>query len=248
MALSIIQNTYAVGPSITAFFLGTGGAEPYLYEVLPDGAGGTVNASTGVYTAPAIAPMEPARFFDTIRVTDYNGVTATSRVLVGGPLQLIMEILQRVMALPDGRVYLYNQKVLQPTDSDLYIAVRVENSDVFGNINRAAEDGAGMKTDQAVSMIDTVSFDLISRSTAALKRRPEFSRVWASNYSQFQQNLNGFLIGRDPIRPFMMVPDLDGSAIPYRFRVSYLVQYAEKASAPTAFYDTFDPPEITTNP
>jgi hypothetical protein len=159
-----------------------------------------------------------------------------------------MEILQRVMALPDGRVYLYNQKILQPNDSDLYIAVRVENSDVFGNINRAAEDGSGMKTDQAVSMIDTVSFDLISRSTAALKRRPEFSRVWASNYSQFQQNLNGFLIGRDPIRPFMMVPDLDGSAIPYRFRVSYLVQYAEKASAPTAFYDTFDAPEITTNP
>lgn len=248
MALLIIQNTYAVGPSITAFFLGTGGAEPYEYEVEPGGAGGTINVSTGVYTAPALVPTDPARFFDTIRVTDYNGVTTMSRILVGGALQLIMEILQRSMALPEGRVYLYNQKVLQPNDSDLYIAVRVENSDVFGNINRASEAGAGMDTDQSVSMIDTVSFDLISRSTAALKRRAEFARVWASNYAQFQQNLNGFLIGRDPVRPFMMVPDLDGSAIPYRFRVSYLVQYAEKAVAPTAYYDSFDPPEITTNP
>jgi hypothetical protein len=248
MSILILQSTYAIGPTISTFFLGTGGVEPYLYEVLPGGAGGTINASTGVYTAPAVVPLDPSKFYDTIRVTDYNGSTSITRILIGDPLQLVMEVLRRVMALPEDHVYLYNQKIFQPTDSDLYIAVRVENSSAFGNINQAVPTLAGMDNYQAVSMIDTIGFDLISRSTAALKRRPEFLRVWASDYAQSQQNLNGYLMGRDPLRPMIMIPDLDGAAIPYRFRASYLIQYADKFVQPSAYYDTFTAPEITTNP
>lgn len=248
MPFSIAQNTYAVRPSVNAFFLGLGGVEPYAYSVLPGGAGGSIDPSSGRYTAPAVSSSDPELFFDTIRVDDYDGSSLTARILVGDPLQLVMEMVQRLMGLANGRVYLYNQKVLQPTDSDLYIAVRVENSNTFGNVNRAVESGSGIDSSQSVNMIDTISFDLISKSTAALKRRSEFIRVFNSNYCLAQQNLNGFLIGRDPSRPFLMIPDLDGSAIPYRFRVSYWLQYAENNAAAAAFYDTVNDPSIITNP
>lgn len=246
--MNIVQNTYALRPTVQAWFLGTGGTEPYFYEVLPGGAGGSIHPSTGRYTAPAAASSNPLQFFDSIRVTDYVGATATAQILVGGPLQLVMEILQRVMAIPDGRVYLYNQKIMQPTDSGLYIAVRLEDADAFGQSKPFASTEAGIDQSDSVSMIETISFELISRSTEALNRRAEFMRVWNSNYAQAQQNLNSFLIGRDPVRPFRMIPDLDGAAIPYRFRASYHLQYAEKLTAPVAFYDDFSDLEIEVNP
>lgn len=248
MALSLAQNTYALRPSLGASFLAAGGVEPYAYSVEPGGAGGSINITTGAYTAPATASYDPLRFFDTIRVDDYDGAYVTARILVGGPLQIVMDILQREMALADGRVYLYNQKIMQPTDSGLYIAMRVESSDCFGQSRRAVENGLGLDSHGAVSMIDRISFDLISRSTESLLRRAEFLRVWNGNYAKGQQNLNSLLIGRDPERAMMMIPDVDGAAIPYRFRVSYYLQYAERAVGPVAYYDTIDPPEIYTNP
>lgn len=247
MALALIQNTYAIRAALSAQFFAVGGVEPYAYSVLPGGAGGSIGPSSGIYTAPATASYDPLRVFDTIRVDDYAGAFVTAKILVGSPLQIVMDILQREMVLPDGRVYLYNQKVLQPADSALYIAVRVENSNTFGQSRRSASTSGGMDSSGAVSMIDTVSFDLISRGLEALERRAEFLRVWNGNYAQFQQNFNAILIGRDPARPMMMIPDLDGAAIPYRFRATYHLQYAEKATAPIAYYDTIDAPEIYTD-
>lgn len=246
--MNVTQNTFAVRPNITAWFLGTGGSEPYFYEVLPGGAGGTINSSTGLYTAPATVQTDPRRYFDTIKVTDYGGAEATARILVGTPLQLVMDILWRTMAIPEERVYLYNQKIMQPTDAALYVAVRLEDSNTYGQSSSVASTTEGLDGTDAVSMVDLISFELISRSTEALVRRAEFLRIWNSSYAYAQQNLNGFLIGRDPVRPFRMIPDLDGAAIPYRFRASYQLQYADALTLPVSFYDDFDSPEVETNP
>lgn len=247
MAVSLSQSAYAVVPKMVAYFLGSGGTAPYTYSVDANGAGGTVD-SNGLYTAPTAAPTDPTKFFDTVRVADANNDQATARIQVGTPLHLLMEILLRVMSLSNDRVYLYNQKVLQPADSGLYIAVRVENSDSFANINRPVENGAALDSQQSVHMIDTIGFDLISRDTSALRRRGEFLRVWASDYAQRQQSANGFMVGKDPFRPFMMVPDIDGAAIPYRFRIQYLLQYTDSFTAPNSYFDTFPNSLIYTNP
>lgn len=248
MSIVIAQSAYAVGPSMTAFFVASGGTAPYAYSVQSGGAGGTINPLTGVYTSPAALSSDPTQFFDTIIASDQNNVSASVAIQIGNPLQLVMEALQRVMALASDRVYLYNQKILQPADSDLYIAVRVEDSNSFGNVNQPTVNGDALDSRQSVHMIDTISFDLISRNTSALRRRGEFLRVWNSDYFQRQQAACGFLMGRDPVRPFLMVPDLDGAAIPYRFRVHYHLQYTDVFQAPTQYFDTFFAPDITTNP
>src|SRR4051812_24524825 len=111
MSLTLRASKSALGPGLTASFLGSGGTEPYTYSVLPDGAGGTINSSTGLYTAPAAVNGDPRLSTDTIMVTDSLAATATLPILVTDPLGLFCEVIQRELALADGRVYLWDQKI-----------------------------------------------------------------------------------------------------------------------------------------
>ncbi len=169
MTLSLTQTKTALGPGLTASFLGVGGSEPYAYTVATGGAGGTVDYSTGIYTAPAVLGTGPIHAYDTIVVTDYAAATASSTILVGTPLLLFCEILQKELGLANGRVYLWDQKIMQPTDSGLYVAVSVPSCKPFSNVNRNVDGDQ----DQFVSMLATVDIDIISRGPEARDRKEE---------------------------------------------------------------------------
>ncbi len=60
----------------TAYFSAAGGTSPYTFSVLSGGAGGTINSSTGTYTAPGSSGT------DTIQVKDATGQTANATLTV----------------------------------------------------------------------------------------------------------------------------------------------------------------------
>lgn len=247
MTLSLSQSVTAVGPSIPASFLAVGGSAPYLYEVLPGGAGGTINASTGAYVAPPTSNSDPTKLYDTVRVTDYDADTATAQILVGTPLLLFCEVLQRELELDPGRVYLWDQKLMQPTDSDLYVAVSVPSCRPFANVTRFLENG--IDVEQSVSMLATVDLDIISRGPAARDRKEEVVMAFNSVYAQQQQEINGFYIGKlPPGSRFVNLSEIDGAAIPYRFRISVNLQYVAAKIKTAPYYDTFLATTVTTDP
>lgn len=133
MSLSLQQTKTAVAINITSSFLGVGGTPPYVYSVLPGGAGGSIDPGTGEYTAPSVVSSDPKLAYDTIQVVDSLAAVATSQILVGTSLILFCEILQREMGLANGRVYLWDQKIFQPSDNNLYIAVSVPSCKPFSN-------------------------------------------------------------------------------------------------------------------
>lgn len=238
MTLALTQSIYAVAPYITGSFLATGGTGPYSYAVIAGGAGGTINPSTGVYTAPSLVQSDPKKLYDTIQVTDSLAATATTQILVALPIFLFCDIIQRVMNLPNGRVYLWDQKINQPTDSDLYIAVSVPRCKPFANVNRPVSNGGGLDQSQFLSMQAQVDIDVISRGVSARDRKEEVLLALNSTYSQQQQEANSFYIaGLSPAFGFINLSEVDGAAIPYRYKISVQMQYAFEVNRPSQFFD-----------
>lgn len=248
MSLILTQTKTALAPGLTASFLGSGGTEPYAYSVLPDGAGGTVNSGSGLYTAPDSASSDPSLLYDTIEVADDSGETARSSILVGNALLLFCEIIQKELELDDGRVYLWDQKIMQPTDSGLYVAVSVPTCKPFANRIYPGNDGWSDAV-QTVNMLATLDLDIMSRGPAARDRKEEVIMALNSLYAQSQQEMNSFYIGKlPPGARFVNLSFIDGAAIPYRFKISVNIQYAVTKQKAVDYFDTFEEVEITTEP
>ena len=233
-----------MAPNCPASFLATGGTAPYSYFVKTGGAGGTIDASTGAYTGPINFKSSPFVNMDTVGVLDNNGDTTESTILIGSPLILFCDILSHELCIPRERVYLWDQKIMQPTDFGLYIAVSIPSTKPFGNTNRF--NGTTNNSDQFVSMLAVLDIDIISRGPVARDRKEEIILALNSNYSQQQQTTNSFLIGTQSTR-FINLSEVDGAAIPYRFRISVNMQYAYSKSSAAQFYSSFDEPQVFTN-
>lgn len=247
MALTLYGNVTAMAPGLTASYVGQGGVAPYTYSVVPGGAGGSINASTGVYTAPASVPTDPATLYDTIVVTDSASATASVQVLIGSALLLFCDILKHELNISDDHIYLWDQKIFQPTDSDLYMAVGIISSKPFGNTNYF--DGNLNTQVQSVNMCDQLSVDFMSRSSQARDRRGEVIMALNSQYAESQQELNSFRIGILPTGgSFINLSQIDGAAIPYRFNLTINLQYFVTKIQSSQYYDSFLNPELTVNP
>ncbi len=242
MTLALTQSATAVGVLAPASFLAVGGTEPYVYSIDAGGAGGTIDPDTGAYVAPAV--LTPGKSFDTVRVTDDDATEATTTILVGSPLLLFCDIIQSEMGLANGRVYLWDQKIMQPTDSGVYVAVSVVTCKPFANVNRATDE-----SQQYLSMMAQVDVDIISRGPAARDRKEEVLLALGSTYSEQQQTANGFYIARlPPGMRFINLSNVDGAAIPYRYKISVNIQYCFTKNTAIEYYDDFSDAEITVNP
>jgi hypothetical protein len=246
VSLALTQTYTAIAGGQTAYFLGTGGTEPYVYSMVPGGAGGTVDASTGLYTAPAAPSLDINEFYDTVLVTDDDANTATAQILVGTPIQLFCEILQRELGLANGRVYEWDQKIPQPKDSGLYIAVSVLREKGFAN---SGSFDSSNNYNQFCNVMAVLGIDLISRGPIARDLRERALMAFASIYAEQQMEKNSFLIGRlPPGSQFVNLSNPDGSAIPYRFHIDLNMQYVVTRTQSVDYFSTFVSPTVTTNP
>lgn len=245
MSLVLRATKSALGAGRKASFLASGGTEPYIYT-LESGGLGSINPTTGLYTAPAVLDADPKKAIQTIRATDDDGNFVTLDILVTDTLGLFCDILQKELGLADGRVYFWDQKINQPKDSGLYVAVSIMRSKPFGNTN-AQTSGSGLDSVQSVNVVDTLGIDIISRGPEARTRKEEILIALASNYSIKQQEANSFSIGKIPAgSQFVNLSNIDGAAIPYRFNISINIQYFVTKTNPVDYFDEFEEVEVTT--
>jgi hypothetical protein len=238
MALSLAASYTAISPNLKSSFQASSGTSPYTYSILPGGsASGSINSSTGIYTASNLYGV------DTVLVTDSASSQATLDILVGSPVQLVCDIIQTCMGLSQGRVYLYNTKINLPTDAGLYIAVGVQSCRPFGNSNTQYN---GIST-QAVNMLAVLDINIMSRSLDALNMKEQVLMAFGSNYAESQMELNSFFIAPLSVG-FVNLSHIDGSAIPYRFVITSQLQYFSSMSPSVPYMTQFQPSEIVTNP
>ncbi len=237
MALSLAPATSNVLTRRKIQFGALNGVPPYTYQVMPGGAGGTINGS-GLYTAPASGGI------DTVKVTDAALVVAQSTVNVVTPIQLVCKIIRTEMDLDNDQVYLWDQKINIPEDSKLYVAVGVLSVTPFSS-NTGTADSAGLFEVQTSNWLATLSIDILSRGPEARDRKEEIILALGSFYAQSLQEQNSFYIARISTG-FVNLSQDDGAAIPYRFNISVNIQYSVTKTKETPYYDTFEDPEVTT--
>ncbi len=244
-ALSIFSPYSAVGANLEFFVTGVGGVSPYTYSIMPGGAGGSINASTGLYSSPSIVPANPANCYDVIQVTDTTSATATFSILVGYPLLLICDILQNQLGLDNNHIYIWDQKIFEPIDNLPYIVLGVAYSKPFGNTNYFS---ANANQNQSVNMCDIISVDVFSRgNAAAFVTCPQVLMALNSEYAEQQQELNSFFIGKLPLS-FLNLSKVDGAAIPYRWRLEFNLQYFVPLVQLSEYFDQFTiPPQVIIN-
>lgn len=247
--LGISCSITAMAPNLQTSLIGVGGTGPYSYAVLSGGAGGTIDSVTGIYTAPTVANPDPAKSSDVIQVTDSVAATATYPILVTNPLGLFCDILQTELGLAPGRVYLWDQKINEPTDSGLFIAVGIQSCKPFANTVSMDGSGGGLVAVQSVNMLAVLSIDIISRGPEARDRKEEVILALNSIYAQSQQELNSFYIGKlPPGGQFVNLSNVDGAAIPYRFSISVNMQYFFRKLKAAPYFDEFAAVAVTTQP
>lgn len=253
--LSLSQSATAIAANITSSFLANGGTPPYTYSIRQNGkfavggAGGTINSSTGVYTAPNAVNGNPQMQYDIIVATDNAGNQALGQILVGDPLLLVRDIIQNQLGLDDDHIYLWDQKLFQPKDFGLYVAIGVQSLKPFSNISELDGSGSGtLNAQQWSSWRAVLSLDIISRGPAARMQKEQVLMALASPYSIQQQERNSFNVGKLPVgSQFVNLSNPDGAAIPYRFNISISLQYFAALTSSFGFYDTFTR-QINTNP
>lgn len=244
----ITQTATAVSPSTSASFLASGGVPPYVYSVLSENsAGGSINGVSGKYSAPLVYNPDPRNAFDTIQAEDANGDTVTSQILVGPPLILFLEILQKEMSLDPERVYLYGQKKDQPKNTGPYISVGLVSTKYFGSSSRPELTADDSLNQHYLSIAQTVGVDIFSVDNSALWRKDEILLALGSPYAQRQQNANSFQIAKLPISA-VALPNIDGTHIPYRFHFDFVIQYAYAKTSNIDYFDSFEESEIFINP
>ncbi len=292
MSLALLQNVTATGFGTTTYFGASGGTAPYTFSILTAGAGGSINPNSGLYTAPIGFLSTATNSIDVIQVTDSLAATSSAAIMVGGALELFCDIIQNQLSLPNDHVYLWDQKINQPIDSALYVAVSVPSCKPFGNniqyitgetgptsslfsyrtyafpavpgstpfqtydayntswfwLSYSQEADAPLLSVQSVNMQATVDVDIISRSTAARDQKELVLMALQSVYSEQQQEANSFSISRLPISGrFINLSNVDGAAIPYRYRISFSLQYSVSQTTQVQYYNQFATPTFVVN-
>lgn len=292
MTLSILQNVTAVGIGHTTYFGATGGTPPYLFSIVGPGAGGSINLYTGFYQAPYDLVSTPTTSIDTIQVTDSLNATATTTITVGGVLELVCDVIKNYLNLASDHVYVWDQKINQPIDSSLYVAVSIASCKPFGNNIEYKVQPTGPFTNlfayrnyqfpanpnmtpfntyssyqtnwywlsyqqtvqgaltsvQSVNMQAILDIDIISRGPDARDKKELIPLALNSVYSVQQQEANSFYIGLLPSGSrFINLSQIDGAAIPYRFKISYAIQYFITNNNLVPYYTSFATPQVTIN-
>ena len=291
-ALQLLQNVSAIGIGNSTFFAASGGTPPYTFSISNSGAGGTINPYTGQYVAPYSLISTPQTSIDVVTVTDSVSATASAPITVGGVLELICDIIQNYLSIPSDHLYLWDQKINMPTDSNLYVAVSMMTCKPFGNnstyvtvpsgpttnlfafrtyANHAAPNTSPFNTYssfnssynwnsyaqtangslaavQVVNMQGIVDIDIISRGPAARDQKELVVLALQSTYSEQQQEANSFMIGRLPWGgQFTNLSQIDGAAIPYRYRISFAVTYAIRNQVAAPYFTQFNKPQVVVN-
>jgi hypothetical protein len=95
-------------------------------------------------------------------------------------------------------------------------------------------------------MLARVDIDIISRGPAARDRKEEVLLALNSIYAQQQQAANSLFFARLPAigTGFINLSEVDGAAIPYRYRITVNMQYTFTKVKAAPFYSQFDPVEV----
>lgn len=238
--VQIIKNTSMLGLGVKTSLSPVGGVGPYIFSILPNGAGGTLIG--GQYTAPFSLPSDASKQNETIQVVDSLGAKATTVISILSPMEMVCDIIRKELGLSEDQVYIYNQKFTVPNDSRLYICVGLLNSKPFSNTRYVD----GETVIQSVNIHASLSISVMSKGSLSRNKKEEVIMALGSIYAEKMQEANNFYIAKLP-SGFLNITDNDGMAMVNHYNTTAVIQYAQRKVSVSDYFDTFTLDTILTN-
>ena len=154
---------------------------------------------------------------------------------------VLAEILTNYMDLPANRVLIYNQNWPKPKDSEVYVVISLESSDIIG-ISHDFDPSTEEEISNA-SVAETFSVEVISRSAEARNKYHEVALALRSAGALDLAGKNNIRLHRT-----LTITDLssvDGAAALYRFKIGVIIHSAKTKTKSVPIYDNFEEAEIT---
>lgn len=156
-------------------------------------------------------------------------------------VQYVCKIIQTVMGLEDGQIWIYNQRRLVPNTKGLFVIVGMIDSKPYGvNLHNMGTENE-IRT---VHMKETISIDLVSYDLTAPTRLAELIGAIHSTFSQQTQEQYGFKLASNPTS-VLNTSEVEGSAMVNRFTVTTVALTAYDSNSPIEYYDTFSLETLT---
>lgn len=153
-------------------------------------------------------------------------------------LKFICQIIEHELNI-SGQVWIYNNKINIPNDEKLYVVVSFLNERIIGNnTHYENNENGGLNETTTVNTLASISIDILSRSTLARDRKAEVLMALFGTYSQQVQEANSFQIARNGFN-ITNISEVEGSAIPYRYNLTFNVTYAESKTKQVEHYEEF---------
>lgn len=156
---------------------------------------------------------------------------------IDGTLDLIKNIIDIEMEMPQGRVWAYNGDQNLPQDNNLFIVLSYMSRTPYSNTSRYESDENGLKENQSISMTEDILISVVSRSVEARERCYEIAMALRSQYSQQIQSKFHFHLSY--IGDCVDASFLEASARLNRFDIRCTVFRGYTKSKYVDFYDKF---------
>ena len=152
-------------------------------------------------------------------------------------LEIIKNILDREMELPQGRCFAYNNENDLPKDDNLFICLFFADRTPYSNNTKFEEVGTDYIEHQSISMNETIEVAIVSKNKDARERCHEILLAFSSVYSQQMQEKHHIHIST--ISPIYDNSFLEATARLNRFdvRVSVIRTYTKTKTI--NYYDKF---------
>lgn len=162
-------------------------------------------------------------------------------------IDVICTLIQSQLNLPQGTVWIYNQKKNIPNGAGLFVEVEFVGSKPFGiNAQEVTQDNGDYVEIQSVNVSEMYKIVLYSRDESAKTRAWEVLAALGGNAAQQAQELYSFQFAKLPSN-FVDTSALEASARLFRQDITFnAIRFRTKTNV-IAYYNKFDNFQLLTN-
>lgn len=165
-------------------------------------------------------------------------------------ITILAGIVQRELDLPDGRVFIYNQKYTLPTDERLFVDVAFLSSRPFASSTRYENDEQNRLVEVQYQCVqESYTVNLFSKNEEAMRRNHEVVFAFHGTFAQQQAEKYSFKFGFIP-SSFVDSSAAEAAARLNRYSLTFNILRSYSRSRVIEYFDHFpNPPQaLITNP
>lgn len=171
-------------------------------------------------------------------------------------LKVLGDVLRAEMDLKADQVTIYNQRWIIPSDTRLYISIKITGSRPYA-VNRKYRAGfvtgtpsevtATLNEELTINTQDIITLNIYSKGEAARIRRNEVILALGSTRCEQEMERYSFSIGQVPVS-YVDVSEGEGTAMINRYAITYQMLYAQGLTKPVEYFDQFKLGETVLQP